>query len=104
MRSSKVFLSYIHDKEHDGRILALADRLRADGIDALIDQYESAPTKGWTRWVRDGISDADFVLVVCTEGYGLRAEGRSTPDGKGHGVNREGQIIDQYILRVWGRQ
>ncbi|MCP4656050.1 MAG: hypothetical protein GY856_11605, partial [bacterium] len=31
----RVFLSYSHDSdEHRDRVLALADRLRADGIDA----------------------------------------------------------------------
>ncbi len=29
------------------RVLALADRLRSEGIDAQLDQYEVAPRKGW---------------------------------------------------------
>lgn len=34
----KVFISYSHDTvEHQERVLGLADRLRADGIDAEID-------------------------------------------------------------------
>jgi hypothetical protein len=40
----KVFISYSHDTaEHQERVLDLADRLRADGIDAEIDQYNAAP-------------------------------------------------------------
>lgn len=35
----KVFISYSHDTvEHQERVLDLADRLRADGIDAEVDQ------------------------------------------------------------------
>ena len=37
----KVFISYSHDsQEHKDRVLSLADRLRSDGIDCNIDQYE----------------------------------------------------------------
>jgi len=48
----RIFLSYSHDSdEHRERVLALADRLRADGIDAHLDQYELAPAQGWPNWV-----------------------------------------------------
>src|SRR5207253_363756 len=86
----RVFISYSHDSpEHDQQVLAVSDRLRADGIDAVIDQYETAPSQGWTRWMRDEIERADFVLVICTETYWRRAEGREDL-GIGLGVNREG--------------
>ena len=56
----RVFLSYSHDSdEHRDRVLALADRLRADGIDAHLDQYETSPAEGWPRWMRRQIRDAD---------------------------------------------
>ena len=48
MASPAVFISYSHDSpEHEASVLALAKRLRADGIDAVLDQYESFPTRGW---------------------------------------------------------
>jgi len=35
-----VFISYSHDSpQHEARVLVPADRLRTDGIDAMIDQY-----------------------------------------------------------------
>ena len=44
----KVFISYSHDDEqHEQRVLQLASRLRNDGVDAEIDQYEDAPKEGW---------------------------------------------------------
>jgi hypothetical protein len=39
-RPPRVFISYSHDTfEHQERVLGLADRLRADRIDAEVDQY-----------------------------------------------------------------
>jgi hypothetical protein len=74
----RLFISYSHDSaEHEDRVLALADRLRDDGIDALIDQYETAPPDGWPMWMDREIQRADFVAMVCTETYLRRVEGRN---------------------------
>ena len=44
----RVFISYSHDSNaHADRVLALSDRLRRDGIDATVDQYELSPPEGW---------------------------------------------------------
>ena len=68
MEAPKVFISYSHDSpEHAGRVLELSDRLRQDGIDSHIDQYEVSPPEGWPRWMVNKVEWADFVLVVCTE-------------------------------------
>jgi hypothetical protein len=46
----RVFISYSHDSpEHLDHVLELADRLRTDGIDCHIDQYEESPPEGWPR-------------------------------------------------------
>jgi hypothetical protein len=38
----KVFISYSHDSpEHQDQVLALADRLRVEGVNASIDQLRS---------------------------------------------------------------
>jgi SEFIR domain len=61
----RVFISYSHDsREHIDRVLALSNRLRADGIDCHIDQYEESPSEGWPRWMVNQIEDASFVLVA----------------------------------------
>ncbi len=92
-----VFISYSHDSsEHEDKVLSLANQLRADGIEALIDQYESAPPDGWTRWMRNAIKQANLVLVICTETYQQRAEANEET-GKGRGVNREGLMIYKTI-------
>jgi hypothetical protein len=93
----KVFISYSHDTvEHQERVLGLADRLRADGIDAEIDQYNVSPPEGWPLWCERQIEAADFVLMVCTETYHHRVKGDEQP-GQGRGVVWEAGIIRQIL-------
>jgi hypothetical protein len=100
--SPRVFISYSHDSpKHEEEIFDLATRLRRDGIDTIIDQYEAFPVKGWNVWMRDQIREARWVLVICTHRYRLRAEGCEDP-GKGLGATREGSIIDQEIYEAGG--
>lgn len=103
MRQPKVFISYSHDsEEHKSRVYALSERLRKDGIDCHIDQYETAPPEGWARWTRNQIRQADLVLIVCTETYERRYEGTEVA-GKGAGAKWEGGIITQELYESQGR-
>jgi SEFIR domain len=96
-RPPRVFISYSHDTvEHQERVLGLADRLRADGIDAEIDQYNAAPSGGWPLWCERQIEAANVVLMVCTETYYRRVSG-DEERGKGLGVVWEAQIIRQLL-------
>jgi formylglycine-generating enzyme required for sulfatase activity len=96
----KVFISYSHDsREHMDRVLTLSDRLRADGIDCHLDQYEESPPEGWPRWMLNQIQDADVVLVVCTEHYERRFRGREAR-GRGLGAQWEGAIITQELYEA----
>ena len=57
----RVFISYSHEAEkHQQRVLDLADRLRADGIDAEIDQYNPAPAEGWPLWCERQIAKGRY--------------------------------------------
>ena len=99
-----VFVSYSHDSEpHRARVLALANRLRADGVDAHIDRYvRGTPAEGWPTWMTNEIDRADFVLVVCTATYERRALKREAP-GRGLGVAWEGGIVTQVVYDAQGR-
>jgi DNA polymerase III delta prime subunit len=89
----RLFISYSHDsREHEDRVLALADRLRQDGVDAVVDQFDKAPSDGWPMWMDREIRRADFVAMVCTETYLRRVEGRES-SGKGRGVLWEAMLI-----------
>ena len=96
-RPPTVLISYSHDSpEHADRVLALSDRLRADGIDCILDQYQDSPPEGFPRWMDRQIQDADYVLMICTPTYYRRVMGEEEPD-KGHGVAWESTLIYQYI-------
>ena len=58
----------------------------------MVDQYAPAPAQGWPRWMEREIQAAEFVLLVCTETYLRRVEGREQP-GKGRGVVWEVNLI-----------
>lgn len=97
---NKVFISYSHDSlEHENRVLELSDRLREDGIDANIDQYQSAPPEGWQLWMEKEIRDSQFVLLVCTETY-LRRVMKEEEQGKGLGVIWESTIAIQHLYNA----
>jgi SEFIR domain len=85
-----VFCSYSHDSDaHRERVLAVSERLRADGLDTRLDQYENGvPGSGWPRWMMDQLDAADFVLVVCTETYYRRFRGHEET-GKGKGAEEQ---------------
>lgn len=63
----RVFLSYGHDSDpHADRVLALAEQLRAEGIDARLDRDVAHPVEGWSVWIARQLETVDVVLVVCT--------------------------------------
>ena len=84
--SARVFISYSHDSpEHCDQVLALAQQLRRDGIDAWVDQFEESPGQGWPLWCARQILNARYVLLICTELYRKRFLGLEE-FGKGRGV------------------
>jgi nucleoside phosphorylase len=104
MSEKTVFISYSHDSDaHRERVLALSERLRADGIETLLDRYvNGSPQQGWPRWMLDQLDAADSVLVICTKTYYRRFRGHEEP-GKGKGVDWEGALITQEIYDARSR-
>src|SRR5947209_5327446 len=95
-----VFISYSHDSvEHADQVLALSDRLRSDGIDCILDQYEEAIPEGLPHWMDRQIRAADFVLMICTPTYYRRVMGEEQ-QGSGLGVAWESALIYQYIYNA----
>jgi hypothetical protein len=92
-----VFVSYSHDSpDHAHAVLELSNKLRSDGIDCVLDQYEASPPEGWPRWMDREIRKARFVLMICTERYYKRVIGEEKP-GEGLGIAWEGNIIYQHL-------
>jgi len=96
-KSPRVFISYCWEPpETKQQVLEFSQRLRQNGVDSRIDQYEQPPPVNWPRWMMDQVEEADFVLVLCTEEYHKRFRGKVS-SGVGKGVNFEGAIITQEL-------
>lgn len=103
MDSPKVFISYSHDSpEHLDRVLALSNRLRSNGVDCRIDQYEQSPEEGWPLWCERQVEESKFVLVACTETYLRRFKNQERPN-MGLGVTWEGHVITQQLYNAQGK-
>ncbi|MEN0068329.1 MAG: toll/interleukin-1 receptor domain-containing protein [Myxococcota bacterium] len=101
----RVFISYAHEPnaaDHPAHVLDLAQRLRADGVDAWIDRFEQ-PDVEWAQWMARQVERANRILCVCTETYKHRFDGE--PD-KGHdtGVRFEGPLIRERLKRARGTE
>lgn len=96
----RVFLSYSWDSDaHKQRVLAVAQRLRNDGVDAWMDRFTTFPAEGWPRWMENEIARAQFVIVIATEKYAERFAGKA-PAGTGLGATWEGAIITQDLYEA----
>jgi hypothetical protein len=92
-----VFISYSHDSsDHVRSVLTLSNKLRSEGIDCVLDQYEACPPEGWPRWMDREINKAQFVLMICTQAYYRRVMGEEKP-GVGLGIAWEGNLIYNHI-------
>lgn len=90
----KVFISYSHKSQvYEDQVLELSNRLRSEGIDASIDQYEEAPVEGWPRWMERQILEAQYVIILCDETY----YGKLYSSEKGKGVVWEASIVYQML-------
>jgi len=104
--SPRVFISYSHDdRAHCDRVLAFAQQLRCDGVDAELDQFHQEELLHWPRWCEEQMrpGNADFVLCVCTAEYARRIEGE-TPADVGRGVFWEGTLIYNELYDAKGNR
>ena len=93
----KVFVSYSQDSvEFADKVLNLSNKLRREGINAILDQYEESPAEGWPRWMENNIESADYVLIIGSNGYLDKATGKVSI-GVGRGVKWESNIIYQKL-------
>jgi hypothetical protein len=93
-----LFISYSHDsKEHQDKVLLLSNRLRSEGIDCSLDQYEDSPPEGWPKWMDRKVNKSDFVLVICTETYYKRV---MDEDENGMGIKWESTLIYQQLYNA----
>lgn len=89
----RVFTSYSHDsEEHKAWVLRLADRLIRNGVDVILDQYDLRLGADLPGFIESGLSDADRVLAICSDGYVEKANRRRG------GVGYERRILTADIM------
>lgn len=100
----RVFISYRHEDTNRPLVRQFADKLRKDSIDCHLDQYDEIPPpdEGWPEWMVRQIEQADYVVVVCTEGY-YRSFRKMNGPGVGCGAVWEGAVITQELYASSGR-
>jgi TIR domain len=87
------FLSYSHDGPEQRRwVLELATRLRRDGVETILDQWELEPGDHLPEFMEKAVRENDFVLIICTPSYKERSEQRIG------GVGYEGDIMTAEVL------
>jgi subtilisin family serine protease len=89
----KAFVSYSWDgTAHKRWVNTLAARLRSDGVDVCLDQWEMAYGDRLTQFMETSIKYNDIILIICTPEYARKSEGRAG------GVGYEGDIITTDIF------
>ena len=70
MVMATVFLSYRRENDaHCERVLQLGNRLRAEGINVVLDQFflktnPGGPDQGWPAWCNGHATQSEKVLIV----------------------------------------
>lgn len=88
------FISYSWDNgKHKDWVRTLAERLRADGVDVTLDQWDLKPGSDRTHFMENAVSNSDFVVIICTPTYAERSNKRQG------GVGYEATIITGELAR-----
>lgn len=90
----KLFISYSHDNDcHKGWVCELAARLRSDGVNVILDQWELKLGSNVARFMETELKSANRILVICSEEYVKKAN-----NGEG-GAGYEGQILTENLIK-----
>lgn len=87
------FISYSWDSDdHKAWVRRFAGDLKARGITVWLDQFDLRLGGDVTRFMEQRVSGADYVILVCTEAFGEKANERRG------GVGYEQAIVTSEIL------
>lgn len=88
-----VFISYSWGNlKHQNWVKNFAARLRSDGVEAVLDQWELVPGDQLTHFMEKAIADNQFVLIICTPTYKRKSEAREG------GVGYEDHIMTAEVM------
>lgn len=94
MEIPKTFISYAWESDEVKEwVKSLATKLRNDGIDAKLDQWEVVPGDQMPHFMEKSVRENDYVLIICTPKYKTKSENRIG------GVGYEGDIMTAEVLQ-----
>ncbi|HQZ42300.1 MAG TPA: toll/interleukin-1 receptor domain-containing protein [Flavobacteriales bacterium] len=89
-----VFISYSHDDDaHRNWVLQLSTRLRSNGVDALLDQFNLTLGSDLATFMEKGLTTSHRVICICSKRYVEKANG-----GTG-GAGYEKQVLTASLVR-----
>lgn len=89
----QVFISYSHDSdEHKNWIIQLSTRLRSNGVDVILDAWNTKLGSDLASFMEHGLSKSQRVICVCSDNYLNKAN-----VGKG-GAGYEKQIMTSELI------
>lgn len=91
-RPPKVFISYAWEDDIKTWVRALAKRLRKDGVETVLDQWETDYGDQLPEFMEKAVRESDFVILICTPKYKKKSDERQG------GVGYEGHIITAEIF------
>jgi hypothetical protein len=88
------FISYSWDDDgHKKWVKTIATKLREDGVNVKLDQWELVPGDQLPSFMEKSIRGVDFVLIICTPKYKQKSDNREG------GVGYEGDIITAELFQ-----
>jgi TIR domain len=89
----RAFLSYAWESDpHRQWVRDFATRLRADGVNVTLDQWNLQPGDQLPAFMERAVRENDYVIIVCTPTYAERSNERRG------GVGYEGDIMTAEVL------
>ncbi len=78
MSSPKCFISYSWDSaSHKDWTRLLAERLHENAVEVFLDQWDLHPGADLPQYMESSVREADFVLLVCTQNFAVKANAGS---------------------------
>lgn len=89
----RAFISYTWENPaHKRWVKEIAVKLRLDGVELLLDQWEVAPGDQLAEFMERAVREGDAVLIVCTPSY------KNKSDKRAGGVGYEGSVISAELV------
>lgn len=89
----RVFMSYSSAEGHNEWVLRLCTRLRGNGVDVVLDQWEASLGSDLAHFMEQGLVGADRVIAVCSDSYIQKAN-----EGQ-RGVGYEKKIMTAALIK-----